>query len=122
MQLWGFIILSFILNGSGQLLLKKGMTSLATQGKSSASLLTFVSNIFTTPLVLLGLFLYGTSMLVWLKILTTADVSYAYPIVISLTFVVVSAGAVVFLNEEMGILRALGIGIIILGVIFVSQS
>ena len=122
MKLAIYIVLSILLNGFGQVFLKKGMTGFSSLHLAKVSTLGYFVQIFTTPFVALGLIFYGISMFIWLQILGITELSYAYPIVIGSTFAVVGLCSLYFLHENLSISRIGGILLIILGVFLVSQS
>lgn len=87
------IIISVALAVSGQICLRRGMQDVKGKTGMGASELikkpgTFVKQILTTWLVLLGLLLFVTSAVFWLIILTDVPLGFAYPFV-SLTYIVV---------------------------------
>jgi len=51
------------------------------------------------PLFLSGVFLYGLSALIWFSVISSEQLSTAYPILVSMTFILVTAGSVVFFHE-----------------------
>ena len=75
----------------------------------------------TQPLFLLGTLAYALSMLGWFKIIATESLSVAYPLMITMTFVLVSLGSVIILKEPLGATKVLGLGLIIAGIVFVSR-
>lgn len=118
------ILFDVLVSVAGQLTLKRGMMEV---GKIDAA---FFSNplagiwrmFTTTPLVLLGLAMYGVGAFIWLIVLSRANLSYAYPM-IALTYVLVPLAAWLFLNEPaIPPLRWAGMALIIVGVVLVAQS
>ena len=79
-------------------------------------------HLFTNPGIVLGLALYLVGFVLWAKVLTFVDISLAYPIFISLAFVLVVVGSRIFLSESLNPLKILGIAIIALGIIVVSRG
>jgi multidrug transporter EmrE-like cation transporter len=70
----------------------------------------------------LGVLLYVTSALVWFRVIATEHLSTAYPLLVSLTFIFVTLGAVILFHESLNLIKIIGLGIIILGIIIVSRS
>ncbi|MBC2425350.1 SMR family transporter, partial [Clostridium beijerinckii] len=64
---------------------------------------------------------YGLSFLLWIKVLSKVELSYAYPMV-SLGYVLVMLFSYFIFKENITPLRILGIAFIILGVILVARS
>ena len=57
----------------------------------------------------------------WLAVLAKEEVSYAYPLS-SLGYIVVLAGSYFLFQEHISFSRLLGIGLIILGAVFIEYS
>lgn len=72
-------------------------------------------------LILAGLVIYAISSLILIKALAHGELSVLYPI-ISLAYVWVTILSIFLLNEHVGILKWIGIGIIIVGVSLVGAG
>ena len=75
------ILLDVLLNVTGQLALKHGMSKIGNFSVSLATLPPVFFKAATNLFVLFGLFCYGLGFLVWLIVLSKAEVSYAYPLI-----------------------------------------
>ena len=77
--------------------------------------------IFLIPQLWVGTSLYGLGTILWLKILTTVDLSFAYPFA-----AVAYTGGVLagqwMLKEKVTALRWAGVGLILIGLILVATS
>ena len=107
---------------SGNLSLKKGMMAVGKITLGRESFLAEILKIFTQPFIILGLGFYFVSMLFWLKILSSQHLSFAYPLMIALTFIFLSLGSFFFLKEEITLAKILGMGVIILGMVLVAKG
>lgn len=113
------IILAGIICASlGQVFWKMGMN--AVGAIDSISLPTILS-MFSAPLVILGLCMYGLSTVFWLIALSRKDLSYVYPF-IALTFIIVLLLSKFLLHESVGVGRIVGTLIIIGGLLLVVWS
>ncbi|MDI6689730.1 MAG: EamA family transporter [Actinomycetota bacterium] len=116
------IILSISFAVSGQLCLKVGMNSV---GRISASHLSNLGGtivmVATTPLVVLGLFLYVIAASIWLVVLSRVDLSFAYPM-LGLSYVMVLIISSIFLRENVTALRWLGTFVICFGVFLITRT
>lgn len=104
----------------GQILLKAGADKL---GEFDLSFGTFFQNILSVikvPYLLIGVIFFGLSFLLWIKVLTKSELSYAYPMV-SLSYVIVGIASAVFFNESITANKILGIGAIVLGVFVLNR-
>ncbi|KXB07883.1 hypothetical protein AKJ58_01550 [candidate division MSBL1 archaeon SCGC-AAA385D11] len=122
MMLWIYVTLAALSNGSAQLLLEQGMRDFAVQSLGTSSLPIYLFKMLTTPLVLAGIIAAGVSMLIWLKILTYAGVSYVFPIWMGLTFALVLVGSSILSGEAISALRIMGVVIIVTGVFITAMS
>jgi len=68
-----------------------------------------------------GLLCYAASMIPWLLVLSRLPVSVAYPMV-ALGYILTALLGWLLLHEKLTSVRWLGIGLICLGVIFISRS
>jgi len=113
------VILAGILCASlGQVFWKIGMN--AVGAIDSVSLQTLAA-MFTSPLVILGLCMYGLSTVFWLVALSQKDLSYVYPF-IALTFIIVLLLSKFLLHENVGAYRIFGTLVIIAGLLLVVRS
>ena len=118
--LW-IAVVSIAISVAAQFSLKAGMTSMATKSALSGPLKpSNLVTVLTNPYVVGGFVLYGLGALVWLAVLARWDVSKAYPLV-GLGFAMAAViGA--FLGEQMGLLRAVGVTLICVGVVLVGRT
>jgi len=73
------------------------------------------------PGVVMGLVLYVLSAAVWLFVLATTPLSYAYPF-LGLTYVGVAVASVTVLKERFSALQWIGLVFVFLGVLAVAAS
>jgi multidrug transporter EmrE-like cation transporter len=115
------ILLDVFLNVTGQLSLKYGMTRIGNFSLSVSTLppvfLKAASNLY----VLFGLLCYGLGFMVWLVVLSKAEVSYAYPL-ISMGYVFTAILARTLFGEAVGATRLAGICVTCLGVFLIARS
>ncbi len=74
-----------------------------------------------SPLLWTGAGLYGVGTVLWIRILSTADLSFAYPFA-ALAYVGGVLSSQWLLREKVSATRWLGVGLILLGLIFVATS
>lgn len=74
-----------------------------------------------TPQVVIGLGLFVISAGSWLLVLSRVPLSVAYPFV-GLTYVLTTLFSKFVLKENVPSLRWLGIGLILVGIVFVGQT
>jgi len=118
------IFLDVLVSVAGQLMLKKGMMAVGRIGADFFSNpLANLWRMFTTsPLIIVGLGMYGIGAIIWLIVLSRVNLSFAYPM-IAMTYVLIPLAAWLILHEPpIPLIRWIGMGIIIVGVILVAQS
>jgi multidrug transporter EmrE-like cation transporter len=117
------ILVSVLLSASAQIMMKAGMSSAAVQHAllSGQTTSTIILAIAMSPLVLLGLLSFGFSAVAWLFVLSRIAVSQAYPFV-ALGIVATSVAGHFIFKEGLDIYRALGVGLVVIGVIVVGST
>ncbi|NEZ46107.1 transporter [Clostridium niameyense] len=114
------ILTSVFLGALGQVLVKYGAVNLDLNFTGKYLIQSILSILKNLP-VMLGIISYGISFLLWIKVLSKVELSYAYPMV-SLGYVLVMIFSYFLFKENITPLRILGIACIILGVILVAKS
>ena len=74
------------------------------------------------PLFAIGFLLYFVAALIWFRTIATAPLTVSYPLLVSLTFVAVTLGAVSIWGEPLTASKLIGIGLIIAGITLVSAG
>lgn len=117
------ILISVLLSASSQILIKIGVSSPLLQQAmlTETELPKLALALALNPLVLGGIACFGLSALFWIFVLSKIDVSLAYPCV-ALGVVVTVLSGYFFLGEPVSMLRAVGVGVIIVGVLTVAMS
>lgn len=106
----GLALFCVLLSSAAQVAMKRGMSA-----HDGGDLGSTYGQALSSPMVWLGLVLYGVSAVLWLWVLSRLDVSVAYPLV-SLGFVVTMAAGVLWLGEPFSWLRVGGCTLIVIGV------
>lgn len=115
-----YIALTLIFTVYGQLVIK---WQIAKAGYFPAALLGkcfFLLRQFANPWILSGFGAAFLAALCWMAAMTRFDLSRAYPFM-SLAFVLVMAFSILFLNEHLTLNKAIGTGMVILGLIVISR-
>jgi drug/metabolite transporter (DMT)-like permease len=116
-----YILVSVLLGAVGQVLLKKGMSSMGPVTLSLIQLPAVLFRMATNPYVVIGLLIYVGGTVFWLSALSHVDLSYAYPFA-SLSYVVMLAASWLLFHEKITPIRLLGTVIVGLGVFLISRS
>ncbi len=115
------LILACVCIGTmGQLLLKTGMDRIGAFSFALQNVLPIFIKVISSPFVLLGILCYALSLVVWLLVLSRAEVGYAYPL-LSIGYVLTAILAFFFFGESLSMIRIFGIALIMLGVVFITR-
>ena len=118
---YGLICLSIIVGVAGQTVIKLGVNNLNPGEATSNIPLSVLAHSIRSPLVLLGLFLYGVGAAAWILVLSRVDLSFAYPF-LALNFILITISSRILLSETVPLLRWLGVLIICAGILVVAVS
>lgn len=110
-------LVSILLGAFAQYFLKIGMASV----NLDKPVILIVKNGISNPLLWLGLFCYGLSMIFWLIVLSRMDLSKAYPMV-SLGYIFTLILGYFLLGEDLNFNKILGVGLIVGGVLCIARS
>ena len=106
----------------GGILMKIGADHIGpVQINSIEQLFMYLFKLFTDWTSLGGIALYFFSAVVWAYLLTKLDISLVQPI-LALTYVATPILAIIFLHEQVSVMRWVGIAVIIVGVFIVARS
>ncbi|MDH3388100.1 MAG: EamA family transporter [Gammaproteobacteria bacterium] len=114
-------ILSIVFAVSAQFSLKKGMSSAEIKAALSEPFgVHSAVTVFSDKFVFGGFVLYTLAALVWLRVISTWDVSKAYPLMgLGFVFTVIIGWMI---GEQVTAARAFGVMLICAGVVLVGQS
>jgi drug/metabolite transporter (DMT)-like permease len=116
-----YILVAVVGSAAGQLLLKKGMSSMGPLTISADQIFNVLWRIGTNPYVIVGLFIYVCGTVFWLAALSRVDLSFAYPFA-SLSYIAMIVGGWLLFSEKVDAWRIVGSLVIMTGVILISQS
>jgi multidrug transporter EmrE-like cation transporter len=78
-------------------------------------------NLAHQPIFDIGFILYGLTALIWFRVVASEPLSSAYPLLVSLTFLLVTLGAVFFFHETLTWQKVVGLAIILLGIFIIGR-
>jgi len=114
------ILICVIMGSFGQIYMKKGLKNLGGISLNEILSVKLFSTVFEID-VFTGLLLYGIATLLWLTVISRADLSFAYPL-IALGYVVTAFLARIYFNENITLMRWLGILLVLGGVFLISKT
>lgn len=119
---FSYVLLTVALTVYSQIVNKWQVTAAGALPDDVTGKLAFLFRLLLNPWVLstfVGAFLAG---LAWLAAMTKLPLSYAYPVFASLTFVLVIGLSTILFKETITPPKAIGIGLIIAGIVIGSQG
>lgn len=120
MKGFGLAFISICMGAIGQVLLKFGADKIGSLTFSAGSLFSDMLKIIKTPQIIIGMIFFGVSSLLWIKVLTRAELSLVYPLV-SLSYIIVAVLSYFLLRENFTVPKILGIAVIIIGVLVLNS-
>ncbi|MBY0467403.1 MAG: EamA family transporter [Burkholderiaceae bacterium] len=118
---FALIMSAVVLNTAAQFLLKAGATALSGLSAAGASAWSLLLSGITNLPVLAGLACYVASFGLWIGVLARLEVSAAYPL-LSIGYVIGALVAYFFFGESLSLNKMLGIGFIVVGVVFIARA
>jgi len=104
---------------AGQFLIKFGVNRLG--GLEKLGLVGFLTRSFLSPFIISGLALYALSAVLWVILLSKLDLSVAYP-ALSIGYVLILLVSMLFLGEQVSLMRFAGVLLIMVGIAIVFRS
>lgn len=119
--IFSLIIAEIFLNVAAQLSLKVGMDRIGHFDFCSSNIWPILLQVILSPWIAMGIIIYIFSMIVWLMVLSRAEVSMVYPMT-SLGYILSVIAAYLILGEHISLLRVGGVFVIMFGVFLIARS
>jgi multidrug transporter EmrE-like cation transporter len=74
------------------------------------------------PLFAVGFVGYFAAALVWFRVLSTEPLSLAYPVLVAMTFLMVTSGAALLFQEPVSLRKLIGLILIVVGIAVTSTN
>jgi multidrug transporter EmrE-like cation transporter len=103
-------------------MIRAGILSAGGFNLSLNTLKSQTSVLVRQPLFLGGFIIYAVAAIIWFRVLSTENLSTSYPLLISLTFLLVTVGASFFFHEQISLQKVLGLTIILAGIVVVASA
>lgn len=116
------VLLTAAFTASGNLMMKSGIASAGGVSLHLSDFWSELVSLIRQPAFDLGVLLYIVATLLWFRVISHEQLSLSYPILISLSLVFVTLGAVSLFQESIGAQQVLGMCIIAVGILLVSAS
>jgi uncharacterized membrane protein len=115
------IFLTSVFDTVNQLLLKTSINSLELNLNSIRKIIAFILKLLTIPRIWLGFFFCCMSLVVWLFVLSKADLNFSFS-ADSMHYILIALASRIFLKEKVGLWRWIGTTFIVIGIILLTYS
>lgn len=116
------LLVGLVFESTGVILLKKGMTHIGDMnGYTAGEIFRVFKAGATNPQILLGVFFEALFFLCLLILMSESDISFLWPLT-GLSFVFATIAAMIFLGENVSVVRWVGVVLIMIGAAFISYS
>ena len=115
------IVLTSIFDTISQLLLKTSINKLNFDIDGIRKIIKFIWLLIKIPWVWVGFFFSCLSLLVWLLVLSKADLNFVFSID-SMHYIFIAIGSGIFLKERINKNRWIGTILIMIGIVIVTAS
>jgi len=121
---WGIllVLVAALVQSAANLLLRGGVRQFAAFSLAPERLFQSLMGLLAQPLFVIGAACYAASAIVWFRVISLENLTTAYPVLIGVSFVAVSVGAVVFYGERVNLMKVAGMALILVGVAIVGTA
>lgn len=116
------LLIPIITAATAQIFFKKGISSFGDLNLSLTNALSLIPKILQNGWLLVGMFLFGISFLVYLFVLSKSQLSVAYPIIVSSGIIIISLASWFFFKETLSWFQIGGIVFIIFGIFLLATK
>lgn len=116
------VIFSALLTVAANLLMRGGILRAGGFDLDLHAIREPILSLIREPMFLVGVILYGAAAVVWFRVLSFENLSNSYPLLVSLTFALVTLGAVYFFHEQISLQKIVGLLVILVGIIIVAST
>jgi len=112
------VVLSALLTAAANLMLRHGLLAVGGLSLKAAG----VARLLSQPWFVSGVIAYGLAAVAWFRVLSVAEVSGAYPVLVGMTFCLVTVAAVLVFRESLSWPKIVGILLILAGIVTASRA
>jgi len=121
LKIFAMIVMTDLGESIAEIFFKKGLLETGINSVNFGNILEFLSRNSSSALVWLGIAVYIVNFFIWITVLSRIDLSIAFPVG-STSYIFIPVFSMIFLGEDVGPERWLGIALIVAGIHFVSKS
>lgn len=116
------IILTAVMTAAGNLMMREGILRAGGFSLSPATFMEDVLRLVRQVVFDIGVILYAMASIVWFKVISMENLSTSYPLVVAMTFLLVTYGCSFWFHETISFQKILGMLMVLLGIIVISTS
>ena len=116
------IFIAALMTASGNLMMREGVARAGGLTLTPTTLVQEMQNLLIQPLFDAGVILYGLASIIWFAIVSTENLNSSYPLLVSMTFILVTLGATTLFREPLPWQKVVGIVIILGGIVTVASA
>jgi drug/metabolite transporter (DMT)-like permease len=116
------ILLCAVCTAVANLMMRRGVLNIGHFRLSANAMKAQLFALAHQPLFVIGFVLYGVAAFIWFRVLASEPLSSSYPMLVSLTFLLVTVGAMILFGEKVNALKVAGIVIIFAGILMVARA
>ncbi|RAU96565.1 EamA family transporter [Paenibacillus sp. YN15] len=114
------VLMSAMMGSIGQIMMKHGSNRLGRLTMSPATFAADLGRVLRVPEFWVAILLFSLSSLIWVKVLSRADLTSAYPLN-SMSYIFVFLFSAFFLNEALTLQKVAGALVIMLGIFIITR-
>jgi len=115
-----FLLIALILNATANILMKLGSSRISIEKNTSIVNLFFT--FITNPFLMIGLVLFASNVIFYIFALNKINLSIAYPLMTAGGFLLISCFTFFYLKEPINLVHAIGMVLIVIGIMLVASN
>lgn len=116
------IMAAALMTASGNVMMREGVVRAGGLSLAPEAFGREFRQLLLQPLFDGGVLLYGLASVLWFAIVSTEKLSTSYPLLVSMTFILVTLAATILFREPLSLPKVLGIVVILIGIVLVSTA
>lgn len=119
---WILVISAAAVQVAGALLMRLGVDRAGGFRPAEQGLANSLGGLALQPAFVIGVAFYVLAALVWFVVVSREPLSLAYPVLVGLTFLFVTVGAVVLFHESLTLRGVIGLVVVLAGIILIGKK
>ena len=116
------VFLVALIQVAGNLMLRAGVGRAGGLALSAQAFFQDILQLVMEPLFVVGVVLYGVSSILWFAVISTEELNRSYPLLVSISFILVTVGATFFFQESLSIQKIVGVFVLLVGILMVATA